>query len=125
MIQEKKWLIPRRTFLKGAGVMLGLPVLNAMGRILPSASPEALAKSTVASNVEAPVRMACIYFPNGVFPDTWHPDAQRRSRFRVPRTRQKSAAVPGRMRRRISSLELRADGAQPARPAGLRSRSRP
>jgi len=74
MIQEKKWLIPRRTFLKGAGVMLGLPVLNAMGRILPTASPEALAKSTVASKVEAPVRMACIYFPNGVWEKNWFPE---------------------------------------------------
>ena len=74
MIQEKKWLIPRRTFLKGAGVMLGLPVLNAMGRILPSASPEALAKSTVASNVEATVSMACIYFPNGVWEKNWFPE---------------------------------------------------
>ena len=74
MIQEKKWLIPRRTFLKGAGAMLGLPVLNAMGRILPTASPEALAKSTVASNVEAPVRMACIYFPNGVWEKNWFPE---------------------------------------------------
>ncbi len=74
MIQEKKWLIPRRTFLKGAGAMLGLPVLNAMGRILPTASPEALAKSTVAGNVEAPVRMACIYFPNGVWKKNWFPE---------------------------------------------------
>jgi hypothetical protein len=66
-------MIPRRTFLKGAGVMLGLPVLNAMGRILPVASPEAVAKSSVASNVQAPVRMACIYFPNGVWEKNWFP----------------------------------------------------
>jgi hypothetical protein len=73
-MQEKKWMIPRRTFLKGAGVMLGLPVLNAMGRILPTASPEALAKATIAGSVEAPVRMACIYFPNGVWEKNWFPE---------------------------------------------------
>src|SRR6185436_6666224 len=69
----KNWMIPRRTFLKGAGVMLGLPVLNAMGKILPGASPEALAGASVASNVQAPVRMACIYFPNGVWEKNWFP----------------------------------------------------
>src|SRR5687767_7390946 len=70
---EKNWMIPRRTFLKGAGVMLGLPVLHAMGKILPTASPEAVAKGSVAPNVQAPVRMACIYFPNGVWEKQWFP----------------------------------------------------
>jgi hypothetical protein len=73
MILHKKWMIPRRTFLKGAGVMLGLPVLHAMGKVLPTASPEALATTRVASKVQAPVRMACIYFPNGVWEKQWFP----------------------------------------------------
>lgn len=73
MILQKKWMIPRRTFLKGAGVMLGLPVLHAMGKVLPNASPEAIAKNTVAPKVQAPVRMACIYFPNGVWEKEWFP----------------------------------------------------
>jgi hypothetical protein len=60
---EKNWMIPRRTFLKGAGVALSLPVLNAMGKILPESSPEAAAAGTVKKAVQAPVRMACIYFP--------------------------------------------------------------
>src|SRR5688572_28270077 len=70
---ERNWMIPRRTFLKGAGVMLGLPVLHAMGKVLPTASPEALAKASVAPEVQAPVRMACIYFPNGVWEKNWFP----------------------------------------------------
>ena len=57
---EKKWMIPRRTFLKGAGVALSLPVLNAMGKILPESSPEAAAATSVKKAVQAPVRMACI-----------------------------------------------------------------
>jgi hypothetical protein len=70
---EKSWMIPRRTFLKGAGVMLGLPVLEAMGKVLPEASPEAAAARTVKKAVQAPVRMACIYFPNGVWEKNWFP----------------------------------------------------
>lgn len=66
--------LPRRTFLRGAGVMLGLPVLHAMGRLAPEASPSAAASSRVARDVQAPVRMACIYFPNGVWEKTWFPD---------------------------------------------------
>lgn len=72
-MMQKNWMIPRRTFLRGAGVMLGLPLLEAMGKVLPTASPEAPAPSNVAPNVQAPVRMACIYFPNGVWEAAWFP----------------------------------------------------
>ncbi|MHB9008624.1 MAG: DUF1552 domain-containing protein [Limisphaerales bacterium] len=67
------WRIPRRTFLRGAGVALGLPVLHAMGRVLPQASAEAVAPSTAAKAVQPPVRMACLYFPNGVWEKSWFP----------------------------------------------------
>src|ERR1051325_6197610 len=70
---EKNWMIPRRTFLKGAGVALSLPVLNAMGKILPESSPEAAAATSFKKAVQAPVRMACIYFPNGVWEKNWFP----------------------------------------------------
>lgn len=73
MYLERKWMMPRRTFLRGAGVMLGLPLLQAMGKVLPKASPEAIAGSKAASAVQAPVRMACIYFPNGVWEKNWFP----------------------------------------------------
>ncbi|HTG45960.1 MAG TPA: DUF1552 domain-containing protein, partial [Verrucomicrobiae bacterium] len=73
---EKNWLIARRTFLRGMGVTLGLPMLQAMGKILPSASPEALARTTAASKVQAPVRMACLYFPNGVWEKSWFPEKE-------------------------------------------------
>jgi hypothetical protein len=70
---DTNWKIPRRTFLHGAGVMLGLPILEAMGRVLPAASPEAVAASSVKKAVQPPVRMACIYFPNGVWEKNWFP----------------------------------------------------
>jgi hypothetical protein len=66
-------LMPRRTFLRGAGALLGLPILNAMGNVLPVSSPSAVAGAEAARNVQAPVRMACIYFPNGVWEKAWFP----------------------------------------------------
>jgi hypothetical protein len=68
----------RRTFLRGAGVMLGLPLLNAMGRLALEASPAAKASTGIAPEVQAPVRMACLYFPNGVWEKTWFPEAAGR-----------------------------------------------
>jgi len=69
---EKPWMIPRRRFLRGAGVMLGLPLLQAMGRVS-AASPVATATSRVASSIQSPVRMACLYFPNGVWEANFFP----------------------------------------------------
>src|SRR6185295_16852758 len=48
-------------------------VLEAMGRVLPTASPAAEAAASVKPAVQAPVRMACIYFPNGVWEKNWFP----------------------------------------------------
>lgn len=56
--------ISRRTLLKGAGVTLGLPWLEAM---MPS---RALADSQAPKN---PIRMAMLYMPNGVNVDHWYP----------------------------------------------------
>jgi hypothetical protein len=80
---QNNWRIPRRTFLKGAGVMLGLPMLQAMGKVLPSASPEALASSKVAPAVQAPARMACLFFPNGVWESNWFPK-EPGAKFELP-----------------------------------------
>jgi Protein of unknown function (DUF1552) len=58
--------ISRRALLRGAGVTLGLPWLEAMA----SAAPSKLAKS--------PVRMAVLYMPNGVNTDAWSPQGAGR-----------------------------------------------
>lgn len=71
---NRKWMMPRRSFLRGAGVMLGLPLLNAMGKVLPNAAADAVAQSSAAPAVRPPVRMACIYFPNGVWEANWFPE---------------------------------------------------
>ena len=66
MFIAKKHL-PRRTFLRGAGTALALPLLDAM---VPALSAERLTAA-------APVRrLGFIYFPLGVDRDRWHPDGE-------------------------------------------------
>lgn len=82
-ILERNWRIPRRSFLKGAGALLGLPLLDAMGKVAALAAPDALASTKAAAQVQAPVRMACIYFPNGVWEKNWFPQ-QAGADFELP-----------------------------------------
>lgn len=80
---RSNWKIPRRTFLKGAGVTLGLPILEAMGQALPGSAPDAPAPATEVKTIQAPTRMACLYFPNGVWEKNWFPE-QAGSDFQMP-----------------------------------------
>jgi hypothetical protein len=57
----KNHRISRRTMLRGMGAALALPALDMM---MPARA---------AAAAKAPVRMACLYFPNGVWQDTWIP----------------------------------------------------
>src|SRR5437763_13037652 len=60
--------LSRRTFLRGAGVALGLPLLEAM-------SSRGTAASWLGADerAAAPVRAAYLYFPNGAWMDAWVP----------------------------------------------------
>jgi len=58
--------LSRRTFLRGAGVSLGLPLFEAM-------LPARAAAATDPKAVAAPVRAAYLYFPNGAWMDAWVP----------------------------------------------------
>jgi hypothetical protein len=65
MIITKKHL-SRRTFLRGTfGATVALPLLDAMVPALTAQSRSAAA---------APFRFGAIYMPNGIFPESWHPD---------------------------------------------------
>jgi hypothetical protein len=65
MFITKKHL-SRRTFLQGTfGAAVALPFLDAMVPALTAQTRSAVA---------TPFRFGAIYMPNGVFPDTWHPD---------------------------------------------------
>jgi len=65
---EKKWQIPRRTFLKGMGTAMALPLLESMvPRVTLAATAAALPKGP-------PRRMAFVYVPNGANMADWTPN---------------------------------------------------
>ena len=64
---SKNWQIPRRTFLRGLGTVMALPMLEAMA---PGASLAATAAGAVKT---APKRMAFLYVPNGANMADWIP----------------------------------------------------
>ncbi len=63
MIITKKAL-PRRTFLRGIGAAMALPLLDSMVPAL-AAAPATAAQS--------PTRICFVYIPNGVIMDEWTP----------------------------------------------------
>ncbi len=65
---NKSWQIPRRTFLRGLGTAIALPMLDAM---LPA---RALAAAS-AAGTSLPKRMAYVYVPNGANMADWTPKA--------------------------------------------------
>lgn len=66
---SNKWHISRRTMLKGMGVMMGLPLLEAMEPLksFGATSADAAVSAT-------PQRMAVLFFPNGVNEAKWKPE---------------------------------------------------
>ncbi len=77
MAMNKSWQIPRRTFLRGLGTAIALPVLDAM---IPA---RALAEVTAAGGAGLPKRMAFVYVPNGANMADWTPKAMG-TEFELP-----------------------------------------
>jgi hypothetical protein len=75
-MMRKSLHIPRRTFLKGLGTVVALPMLESMMPL------RAMSAST--SAVSAPKRLAFIYVPNGVIMDDWAPKEVGKA-FDLPR----------------------------------------
>src|SRR5438477_8118890 len=65
--------LARRTFLKGAGTVIALPLLDAM---IPAFAASKAAKP--------PLRMAFVYVPNGIDMPNWTP-AKEGTGFELPR----------------------------------------
>ena len=61
-------LLKRRTFLKGIGTTMALPLLEIM-------QPEQGLVSAAAGAGKPPVRTAFVFFPNGVIGPSWMPQA--------------------------------------------------
>ncbi len=66
-----KWLLPRRSFLRGAGATLALPFLESMRPLL-----------AAGLGGSYPVRIGLLYMPNGVRADRWTPEGDG-SRFKL------------------------------------------
>jgi hypothetical protein len=83
---SKRWHIHRRTFLRGLGAAVALPMLDAMAPSLASVT-----RAASASPVGFPKRMAFVYVPNGVTQSHWTPTAVGTG-FELPRILQPLAA---------------------------------
>jgi len=67
---SNKWQISRRTMLKGMGVTMALPLLEAMKPLASFGAAAATAKE------EAPKRLAVLFFPNGTHEHKWTPEGE-------------------------------------------------
>lgn len=65
---NRNWRLPRRTFLKGLGTAMALPMLEAM-------APGVAVASALGGSNRLPRRMAFIYVPNGANMADWTPKA--------------------------------------------------
>jgi hypothetical protein len=65
--------LSRRRFLRGLGVCLSLPMFESLRPLALGAAEKAGAATTATG---APVRMAFVYFPNGVVQDNWWPTGE-------------------------------------------------
>ncbi|WCJ59653.1 DUF1552 domain-containing protein [Fontisphaera persica] len=87
MIIQRRWQLSRRTFLRGVGVSLALPLLEAM---IPR--PLQAAAATQAGKSAAPLRMAFIFTPNGAHMPEWTPKTEGPA-FELPRILEPLAPV--------------------------------
>ncbi|HEV2294379.1 MAG TPA: DUF1552 domain-containing protein [Tepidisphaeraceae bacterium] len=87
-----KWHVHRRTFLRGLGAAVALPVLDAMAPSLASVTRAASAATGgAAGGAPFPKRMAFVYVPNGVTIPHWTPKAIG-ANYELPRILQPLAA---------------------------------
>ncbi|MBW3538848.1 MAG: DUF1552 domain-containing protein [Planctomycetes bacterium] len=70
--------LPRRTFLKGAGAAMALPLLDCM-------TPMTASAAVGGAPAQAPPRMAFIFFPNGAIMPSWKPEGEGEN-FQLSRT---------------------------------------
>src|SRR5688572_19108535 len=82
-----KWQIHRRTFLRGVGAAIALPMLDAMAPTLGS-----VVSAATTTPSQAPKRMAFVYVPNGVTIPDWVPKTDG-ANFELPRILQPLAPV--------------------------------
>ncbi|MBI1367182.1 MAG: DUF1552 domain-containing protein [Planctomycetes bacterium] len=72
-MSSKRWLISRRTVLRGLGTTMAIPLLDAMTPSSALAAPAAA----------APIRTAFVYVPNGIIMKDWTPSGMG-TNFELP-----------------------------------------
>lgn len=83
---ERHLALSRRQFLRGVGVSIALPIFqSAVAPFARAARPVAGTGSMAATASGAPLRMAFVYFPNGVNQEHWWP-AGEGGQFTLGRT---------------------------------------
>jgi hypothetical protein len=73
---SRSWQLSRRTLLRGASAALSLPWLDAMTSAAVAKGEAAAASAAGSASALAgkpPVRLGFLFFPNGVWKDTWFP----------------------------------------------------
>src|SRR5262245_36109453 len=88
---SSKWQIHRRTFLRGVGAAMALPMLDAMVPSMRSTARAGATSWTGAGQPLFPKRMAFVYVPNGATMNQWTPGAVGTD-FELPRILQPLAA---------------------------------
>ncbi|MDB5301341.1 MAG: hypothetical protein JWO87_3004 [Phycisphaerales bacterium] len=82
-----KWMISRRTMLRGAAGAIALPLLDAMvpGSVAQAASalPAAAGGAAGAARAAIPTRMAFVFIPNGVNVKEWFPQTGDDAEFEL------------------------------------------
>src|SRR5262245_31367678 len=64
--------LSRRSFLRGAGACVALPLFESLGQAMASAAaPPATRLASTATG--APLRTVFVFFPNGAIPSAWWP----------------------------------------------------
>jgi hypothetical protein len=106
-----KKAVPRRTFLRGAGATLALPLLDSM---VPAFA------SSVNDTGKAPLRISFIYGPNGRIMDRWTPH-QTGADFKLTPTLEPLAAFRNQITV-ISGLNIKAADAVGNEPGGNHAR---
>jgi hypothetical protein len=105
MTMITKLALPRRTFLRGAGTMLALPLLDAM---VPALTAQAK------TSAKAPIRLGYMYRPNGYIKQYWTPETVgpdfdfKRSLKPLEAFRERMTVVSG-----LANLEAEAKGSSP------------
>ncbi len=82
---SRKFLLSRRTVLRGLGTSLALPALEAMLPTSAVAAPASASNTAAAAAGTAPQRMAFFFVPNGVEPGQWFPK-DTGSNYELPST---------------------------------------